>query len=130
MYVWLTWRGIALSEIVRFSTEHLTMSDIIVRCWLACTYGAALGAAALGYLYVLHHWFDVIQNVRDTADRIDALGDSSGWTLFLAVALAPLAAEYPFRGLLYRALDREWGGVRAILGQRMLLRLLYHGPVS
>ena len=26
--------------------------------------------------------------------------------------LAPLAEEYFFRGLLYRALDREWGGWR------------------
>ncbi len=29
---------------------------------------------------------------------------------------APLTEEFLFRGLLYRALDREWGGWRALLG--------------
>ena len=34
----------------------------------------------------------------------------------LAVGFAPLAEEYLFRGLLYRALDRDWSGWRAVLG--------------
>ncbi|HEV2664624.1 MAG TPA: CPBP family intramembrane glutamic endopeptidase, partial [Blastocatellia bacterium] len=32
----------------------------------------------------------------------------------IAVAFAPFAEEYLFRGLLFRALDHEWGGWRAV----------------
>jgi membrane protease YdiL (CAAX protease family) len=34
----------------------------------------------------------------------------------MAVAFAPFAEEYLFRGMLYRALDREWGGWNAVAG--------------
>ena len=34
----------------------------------------------------------------------------------MAVGMAPFAEEYLFRGLLYRALDREWRGARAVVG--------------
>jgi membrane protease YdiL (CAAX protease family) len=34
----------------------------------------------------------------------------------MAVGFAPFAEEFLFRGLLYRALDREWSGWRAIIG--------------
>lgn len=33
--------------------------------------------------------------------------------------IAPLAEEYLFRGLLFRALDREWGGWRAVAGSAL-----------
>lgn len=36
-----------------------------------------------------------------------------------AVLIAPLAEEYLFRGLLFRALDREWGGWRAVAGSAL-----------
>jgi hypothetical protein len=44
-------RSITLVSVT--SSEHLTMSDMTVRYWLACMYGAALGAAALCYQHVL-----------------------------------------------------------------------------
>jgi hypothetical protein len=42
----------------------------------------------------------------------------------MAVVFAPFAEEYLFRGLLFRALDREWGGWRAILGSAAFFREL------
>ncbi len=36
--------------------------------------------------------------------------------LIMAVGFASFAEEYLFRGLLYRALDRDWSGWRAVLG--------------
>jgi len=47
----------------------------------------------------------------------------------LAVVIAPIAEEYFFRGLLYRALDREWGGWAA-LGLSAAYFAIYHPPVS
>ncbi|MBN1905888.1 MAG: CPBP family intramembrane metalloprotease [Deltaproteobacteria bacterium] len=48
---------------------------------------------------------------------------------FIAITIAPFAEEYLFRGLLYRALDREWGGWRAIIGSAAFFTI-YHPPVS
>jgi len=42
-----------------------------------------------------------------------------------AVGFAPFAEEYLFRRPLYRALDREWGGWRAVLGAAAFLTV-YH----
>ena len=47
----------------------------------------------------------------------------------MAVAFAPFAEEYLFRGLLFRALDREWGGWRAVVGSAAFFAI-YHPPLS
>src|SRR6267378_4454810 len=47
----------------------------------------------------------------------------------MAVAFAPFAEEYLFRGLVYRALDREWGGWRAVVGSAAFFAI-YHPPLS
>jgi membrane protease YdiL (CAAX protease family) len=47
----------------------------------------------------------------------------------MAVGFAPFAEEYLFRGLLYRALDREWGGWTAIFGSAAFFAI-YHPPLS
>ena len=44
-------------------------------------------------------------------------------------ASRPFAEEYLFRGLLYRALDREWGGWRAILASAAFFAV-YHPPLA
>jgi membrane protease YdiL (CAAX protease family) len=51
------------------------------------------------------------------------------WLAVAAVGFAPLAEEYLFRGLLFRTLDREWGGWRAILGSTLFFTL-YHPPIG
>jgi membrane protease YdiL (CAAX protease family) len=47
----------------------------------------------------------------------------------MAVVFAPFAEEYLFRGLLFRALDREWGGWRAVMGSAAFFAI-YHQPLS
>jgi membrane protease YdiL (CAAX protease family) len=47
----------------------------------------------------------------------------------MAVGFAPFAEEYLFRGLLFRALDREWGGWRAVVGSAAFFAV-YHSPLS
>jgi membrane protease YdiL (CAAX protease family) len=47
----------------------------------------------------------------------------------MAVGFAPIAEEYLFRGLLFRALDREWGGARASCGSACFFAI-YHPPLA
>lgn len=51
------------------------------------------------------------------------------WYTLAAVAFAPFAEEYLFRGLLFRALDREWGDWRAVLGSAAFFAI-YHAPLA
>ena len=46
-----------------------------------------------------------------------------------AVGFAPFAEEYLFGGLLFRALDREWGGWRAVIGSAAFFAI-YHQPLA
>jgi membrane protease YdiL (CAAX protease family) len=46
-----------------------------------------------------------------------------------AVMFAPFAEEYLFRGLLFRALDREWGGWRAVVGSAAFFAV-YHPALA
>src|ERR1700677_2592388 len=52
----------------------------------------------------------------------------TGYTI-IAIAFAPFAEEYLSRGLLFRALDREWGGWRAVIGSAAFFAI-FHGPLS
>jgi membrane protease YdiL (CAAX protease family) len=47
----------------------------------------------------------------------------------MAVGFAPFAEEYLFRGLLFRALDREWGGWTAVVGSAAFFAV-YHPALS
>jgi membrane protease YdiL (CAAX protease family) len=45
------------------------------------------------------------------------------------VLIAPFTEEYLFRGLLFRALDREWGGWRAVVGSAAFFAIYHrHSP--
>ena len=57
------------------------------------------------------------------------LPDLNLWYGLIAIAFAPLAEEYLFRGLLFRALDREWGGWRAVAASAALFAI-YHPPLA
>ena len=43
----------------------------------------------------------------------------------MAVVVAPFAEEYLFRGMLFRALDREWGGWRAVVGSAAFFAIFH-----
>ena len=96
---------------------------------IAVAIGLALGGLAHVYLAVLRH----IPTVADLLGRSDqAFNDIPGLRLsyaIMAVGFAPLAEEYLFRGLLFRALDREWGGWRAVLGAAAFFAV-YHPLLS
>ncbi len=78
--------------------------------------GLTLGGLAHGYTVVLRHipaLTEMLRNAQQNASQFPGLRVAY---LVTAVGFAPFAEEYLFRGLLYRALDRDWGGWRAVLG--------------
>ena len=90
--------------------------------------GAMLGGAAHLYLLGLHElaW---ARAILDRPDPSAALPYYREWSFLLAVIVAPPAEEFLFRGLLYRALDREWGGWAAIGGSAAFFAI-YHPVLS
>jgi membrane protease YdiL (CAAX protease family) len=78
--------------------------------------GIALGALAHEYTLVLRLFPAVRELLRQSADQMAQNSDVRISYGILAVCFAPFAEEYLFRGLLFRTLDREWGGWKAVFG--------------
>jgi hypothetical protein len=91
--------------------------------------GVTLGLFARGYIALLLH-FPAIAEMIHASERqmakVPGLRLSYG---LIAIAFAPFAEEYLFRGLLFRALDREWGGWRAVAASAALFAV-YHHPLA
>ena len=91
--------------------------------------GLALGLFAHGYTAILEHiprTAEILRKGQEAASKF------YGWRTayaVMAVGFAPFAEEYLFRGLLFRALDREWGGWRAVVGSAAFFAI-YHPPLS
>jgi membrane protease YdiL (CAAX protease family) len=103
----------------------LTGSGLVPSLLAGLTVGVALGGLAHGYTALLHRipmLTDLLRNVDSTASRAPGLRMAYAIT---AIAFAPFAEEYLFRGLLYRALDRNWGGWRAVVGAAAFFTI-YH----
>jgi membrane protease YdiL (CAAX protease family) len=91
--------------------------------------GTLLGLLARGYLALLA-WLPLTRAyLAEQAKLAAAYQDQFAWLFLLAVGFAPFAEEYFFRGLLYRALDREWGGWAALVLSSAYFAI-YHPPVA
>jgi membrane protease YdiL (CAAX protease family) len=91
--------------------------------------GLVLGLVALGYLAILHHIPYTAEMMQKSQEQLAKMpGLMVGYTI-IAIAFAPFAEEFLFRGLLFRALDREWGGWRAVVGSAAFFAI-FHPPMS
>jgi membrane protease YdiL (CAAX protease family) len=91
--------------------------------------GLALGLVGLGYLAALHHLPETAEMLNRYDAQVAAVPHLRAALFVMAVLIAPVAEEYLFRGLLYRALDREWGGWLAVMGSAGFFAI-YHPPLS
>ncbi len=90
--------------------------------------GTLLGLVAWAYSAALIALFPgAATEFNKTAAYLLANPAEHWWFAVLVMIAAPLAEEYLFRGLLFRALDREWGGWKAVLGSAMFFAI-YHAP--
>jgi len=91
--------------------------------------GAVLGLFALGYTAILHLIPSLAETFRKSQEDMAKIPYLKESFRVMAIGFAPFAEEYLFRGLVYRALDREWGGWRAVVGSAAFFAI-YHPPLS
>ena len=91
--------------------------------------GLALGLFAHGYLAVLQHIPATAEIIRKSQEQMSKVPNLKLSYAVMAIGFAPFAEEYLFRGLLFRALDREWGGWRAVIGSAAFFAI-YHPALS
>ncbi|MDF7797887.1 CPBP family intramembrane metalloprotease [Pontiellaceae bacterium B1224] len=109
--------------------NHSHKSAFFLSCLLGATLGLLWGLTANGYMVVLGQ-FDTFSEVIQTLEEFLKAHHETRVIMFIvAVGFAPLAEEYLFRGLLFRALDREWGGWKALIGSSAFFAI-YHPPMA
>lgn len=91
--------------------------------------GLFLGLIGRGYVWGLAHLPITQAILQKSQEQMAAVPGIRFSYLVMAVFFAPFAEEYLFRGLLFRALDREWGGWSAILGSSAFFAI-YHPPLA
>jgi hypothetical protein len=101
----------------------------LVMLLMGLTLGVALGLVGVGYTALLRHLpltSDMMRKSQEASEQYRQWRVAYG---VMAVAFAPFAEEYLFRGLLFRALDREWGGWKAVVGSAAFFTI-YHPPMA
>jgi membrane protease YdiL (CAAX protease family) len=133
-------RDVTLRDVVRWPSASarggvaaVAVNGSFGRCALFLLAGAGvgvvLGVVAHGYMAVLRHIPEAAEILRKSEEQLSSVPDLRMSLTVMAVAFAPFAEEYLFRGLLYRALDREWGGWKAVAGSAAFFAI-YHPPLS
>lgn len=120
-------RNVSLQDVIRWPSPAPSnfVPQLVPALMLAAAGGIMLGLAAHGYLAVLEHipaTADLLRKSQEAMAKMPGLRISYGIT---AIVFAPFAEEYLFRGLLFRALDCEWGGWRAVIGSAAFFAV-YH----
>jgi len=87
--------------------------------------GLVLGIFAHGYVALVRLLPVTAQLIRTSEQQMASIPNLHLWYAVMAIGAAPFAEEYLFRGLLFRALDREWGGWRAVAGSALFFAI-YH----
>jgi CAAX prenyl protease-like protein len=91
--------------------------------------GLLLGLVALGYVSLLSQFPTFSEMFRVAQEQLEKVPSLKLSYAVIAIGFAPFAEEYLFRGLLFRALDREWGGWRALVGSAAFFAI-YHQPLA
>ena len=91
--------------------------------------GLLLGLLGNGYVWLMLRFSPFAEMIRDSEEQIQSVPELRLSYAVMAIAFAPFAEEYLFRGLLFRALDRAWGGWLALLGSAAFFTI-YHQPIA
>ena len=131
VHSWMTGRGVQTADIWQWpgASGFLAHMPMILKGLLGTAIGTGLGFCGVGYDWIIHHipWLHDLLITHESTPLNSR--ESKFWLFISAVAVAPLAEEYLFRGLLFRALDREWGGWRALVASSLFFAI-YHPPMS
>lgn len=128
MSVFLREHGVGFADIMRWpgaSPRHSLGAGVA----LGLSGGVALALAAMGYLQLVQLIPAGREALDEMARDIARWEQHVWWFALLAVVFAPVAEEYFFRGLLFRALNRELGDWRAIALSTGVFAVV-HPPLS
>ncbi|MBO0721758.1 MAG: CPBP family intramembrane metalloprotease, partial [Blastocatellia bacterium] len=114
---------------VWWSGDGRERARLLVYLSLGVVCGLLLGLLARAYQMLLLQFPTIVEMMQKSAEQMAKVSHLKLWYGITAVAFAPFAEEYLFRGLLYRALDREWGGWRAVLASAAFFAV-YHPALS
>jgi membrane protease YdiL (CAAX protease family) len=126
---WLAKRGVDARELWRWDGLSMSVRRLAVGSAIGLGMGLALGLGGVGWTVLVRWVPEWGPQLRAASEHLSAHPAERLWMAVMAVGLAPLAEEYLFRGMLFRALDREWGGARAILGSACFFAI-YHPPLA
>src|SRR6185436_8507919 len=118
-------RGVTLADLVRFGAAPPRFVRVALFALAAIAVGAGLGLAARHYGTLLQQVPQLAELLRKTHEVVPSDPTEHTALLILSVLFAPLAEEYLFRGLLFRALQREWGSTRAIWGSALFFAIFH-----
>jgi membrane protease YdiL (CAAX protease family) len=99
--------------------------------WFFYAVAAGLTLALLAHLYIAA--IELIPSIAKATEasrlQMDSIPGMATAYAVIAIAFAPFAEEYLFRGLVFRTLDRQWGGWKAVLGAAAFFAI-YHPPLA
>jgi membrane protease YdiL (CAAX protease family) len=127
--IWFWRTAASLAEQPQASDNSLFSRQSVLTLLAGAVGGVTLGVFARGYIAVLLHIPAIAEIIRKSQDEFAKISGLRASYVVIAVFLAPFAEEYLFRGLLFRALDREWGGWRAVIGSAAFFAI-YHPALS
>jgi membrane protease YdiL (CAAX protease family) len=127
--LWLANRGVEARQIWRWSGVSPGARRLAMGSAIGLGLGLALGLAGAGFAVLVQQLPQWGPLVRSASEHLAGHPAERWWMALMAVGFAPMAEEYLFRGLLYRALDREWGGARAVWGSACFFAI-YHPPLA
>lgn len=124
-------RGVSLADTWLWAGRGTPMPWRRVAAWLLAGggLGLGLGLCALVYLAIVARVPGGAALLAQYRAQVRSVPHGGQALLVIGVLIAPLAEEYLFRGLLYRALAREWGGLRAVAGSAVFFAV-YHPALS
>lgn len=99
--------------------------------WLFFGIGAGVFLGLVAHLYLLTIALvpSVGEAIQASRDQMQSIPGMATAYAVLAIGIAPFAEEYLFRGLVFRTLDRQWGGWKAVAGAAAFFAI-YHPPLA
>lgn len=136
LWSFLEERGVTLRDVYMWPEQHQ-----LNRWWegsrfrelalvlLGAVAGLELGLFARLYSRFLFYFPTIAELLVKSQQAMARIPNLRISYIVMAVGFAPFAEEYLFRGVLFRALDREWGGWNAVLGSAVFFAI-YHPTLS
>ncbi len=99
--------------------------------WLLYGVGGGVLLALFAHLYLMVIGLvpSIAETIRASDLQMKTIPGLAVAYAVMAIGFAPFAEEYLFRGLVYRTLDRQWGGWQAVVGAAAFFAI-YHPPLA